>query len=146
MRRDRTALGAGLVALLCVARAALAGSTEPEMAIADATASVESGVVTVQVVANYDHDNAVRLGYPLAIVVTQGIERAQLFLDGRVTVASGGAAPVPLAGAPGVIAFAPTRISAVLPPGFAPAGAAAVRLEADFDGGTLRSNAVQVVW
>jgi hypothetical protein len=146
VRRARAAAPLALLALLNLPRAALAGSTEPELAIADATASVEDGVVTVRVVANYDHGNAVRLGYPLAVVVTQAAERAQLFLDGRVTVGSGAAPPAARPGAPGVIAVAPTRITAVLPPAFAAAGAATVRLEAEYEGGVLRSNAVEVGW
>ncbi len=61
-------------------------------------------------------------------------------------VASGGGPATPLPGAPGVVAIAPTRISAVLPPNFTPPGLATVRLEAAFDGDTLRSNSVEVRW
>ena len=144
MRRRSAAIAAA--ALILLARGALAGSTEPELAIADVTASVDDGVVTLQVVANYDYDNAMRLGYPVAVVVTQGEKRADLFLDGRVTTPTGGGSGLPAPGAPGVVAIAPTRISAVLPPTLAGAGAATVRLEGTFDGDTLRSNAVEVRW
>lgn len=139
---------AGLVAVALVGGAsrAPAGSTEPELAIADVTASVDGGVVTLQVTGNFDRDDALRLGYPLAVVVVEGSSEARLFLDGRVTVASGGGPAASVPGAPGVVAIAQTRISAVLPSGFAAAGAADVRLEASFDGDILRSNTVGVEW
>ncbi len=133
-------------ALLCAARPAAAGSTEPELAIADATATADAGVVTLEIRANFEYSEATRLGYPLAVVATQGTSIAQLFLDGRVTLASGGGAPAPLAGAPGVVAITPTQITAVLPPVFTAAGAATVRLEAAFGGSPLRSNSVEVQW
>ena len=134
------------VALFGAAARAPGGSTEPELAIADVTASADSGVVTLQVTGNFDRDDAIRLGYPLAVVVVEGGSEARLFLDGRVTVASGGGPATSVPAAPGVVAIAPSRISAVLPPGFAAASAADVRLEASFDGDVLRSNTVGVAW
>jgi hypothetical protein len=123
-----------------------AGSTEPSLAIGAVSASTGDGVVTLVVTGNYDHMNVVRLGYPVTVVVTAGTTVARLGLDGSVTVAAGGNPPAPVAGAPGVIAIAPEQLTAVLPPALVPAGAASIRLEADFEGATLRSNAVAVTW
>jgi hypothetical protein len=134
------------VAIVGVASRVRAGSTEPELAIADVVSSVEGGVVTLQVTGNFDRDDALRLGYPIAVVVAQGNSEARLFLDGRVTVASGGGPATPVPNAPGVVAIAPTRISAVLPPAFGAAGSADVRLEASFGSDALRSNTVGVAW
>ncbi len=124
----------------------LAGSTEPALAIATVTASTDDGVVTIVVTGNYDHQDVVRLGYPVTIVVTAGTTVARLGLDGSVTVAVGANPPAPVPGAPGVVAIAPERLTAVLPPALAAAGSASVRLEADYSGDVLRSNAVEVSW
>ena len=137
---------AGILFLVVAAVAAHAGSTEPELAIASASASVDSGLVSVEILGNFDYGNVTRLGYPLAIVATQGSTQAQLFLDGVVTVSSNGGPAVPVPDAPGVVAIAPLRLRCVLPPGFSGAGSAMVQLEATFDGATLRSNTVEVVW
>ena len=145
MSASRLGIVAALVVLLAGA-AAQAGSTEPDLAIADASASLHAGVVTLEVVANYDHSNALRLGYPVALVVLQGARRAELFLDGRTTLSLNAGPPLPVSGARGVISIAPTRIAAVLPAGFDIPGTATVSLEATFDGDTLHSNAVQVAW
>jgi hypothetical protein len=131
--------------LLCTPPLALAGSTEPELAIADVTASVNENVVTLEIRANYDYPQAMRLGYPVVVVATQGNLRTDLFLDGRVTLSSGGPA-TPLPNAAGVVAIAPTRITAVLPSDFTAGGSASVRLEATFDGNVLRTNGVEVQW
>lgn len=141
----RMALVMLALSLAAVARSD-AGSTEPALAIGAVSASTVDGAVTLVVTANYDHMNVVRLGYPVTIVVTAGTTVARLGLDGSVTVAAGGNPPAPVAGAPGVIAIAPEQLTAVLPPALVPAGAASVRLEADFEGTTLRSNAVAVTW
>ncbi|MCC6849128.1 MAG: hypothetical protein IT294_11565 [Deltaproteobacteria bacterium] len=133
-----------LVAVLC--GQAVAGSTEPSLAVAAVTASVDEGAVTLIVTANYDHQNVVRLGYPVTIVVTAGATVARLGLDGVVTVEVPPDPPAPVPGAPGVVAIAPERLTAVLPPALASAGAASVRLEADYDGELLRSNAAPVTW
>jgi hypothetical protein len=110
------------------------------------TATAGEGLVTLEIRANFAYSDVTRLGYPLAVVAAQGTSSAQLFLDGRVTLANSGGPATPLDGAPGIVAIAPTRISAVLPPGFTAAGSATVRLEATFDGDTLRSNSVEVRW
>lgn len=136
------ALTAGLVAV----PRAHAGSTEPELAIARAVATVDAGTVTLEVRGNYDYGNVVRLGYPVTIVVTSGNTVARLALDGTVTVAIGGGTPAPVAGAPGVIAIAPDQLTAVLPPVLAGAGAASVQLEAAYGHDPLRSNRVGVTW
>lgn len=143
----RAALRAVALALSVVAPvAAHAGSTEPALAITTVTSSANDGTVTLVVVANYDHQDVVRLGYPITIVVTAGTTVARLGLDGSVTVADGANPPAAVPGAPGVIGIAPDRLTAVVPPALVPAGAASVRLEADFDHGVLRSNAAQVTW
>jgi hypothetical protein len=143
----RAAILAVALALPLVApMAARAGSTEPALAITMATAAVNDGTVTLVVLGNYDHQDVVRLGYPVTIVVTAGTTVARLGLDGTVTVAVGADPPAAVPGAPGVIGIAPDRLAAVLPPALVPAAAASVRLEADFDGTTLRSNAAQVTW
>ena len=133
------------LALTAAARSE-AGSTEPTLAIADVTASTDDGAVTLVVTGNYDHVDVVRLGYPVTIVVTAGSTVARLGLDGSVTVAVGADPPAPVPGAPGVVAIAPDHLTAVLPPALVPAGTATVRLEADYDGGLLRSNAAGVTW
>ena len=138
------ALLAGLV--LVPAVRSHAGSTEPSLAIAAVTASLDDGAVTLVVTGNYDHVDVVRLGYPVTIVVTAGSTVARLGLDGSVTVALGANPPAPVPGALGVVAIAPERLTAVLPPALVPAGTATVRLEADYDGGLLRSNAAEVTW
>lgn len=143
--RTRTLLVLLLTGLVAAARSD-AGSTEPSLAIAAVTASTNDGAVTLVVMGNYDHVNVVRLGYPVTIVVTAGTTVARLGLDGSVTVAVGANPPAPVPGAPGVVAIAPERLTAVLPPALVPAGAATVRLEADYDGGLLRSNAAEVTW
>lgn len=135
-----------VVAVLALPTAARAGSTEPALAITTATASTDDGTVTLIVVGNYDHQDVVRLGYPVTIVVTAGSTVARLGLDGTVTVAVGANPPAPVPGAPGVIGIAPDRLTAVLPAAVLPAGNASVRLEASFDGSVLRSNAAQVTW
>lgn len=143
----RAAILAVALALPLVAPAAArAGSTEPALAITTVTSSTNDGTVTLVVVANYDHQDVVRLGYPVTIVVTAGTLVARLGLDGTVTVADGANPPAAVPGAPGVIGIAPDRLTAVLPPALASAGTASVRLEADFDNGVLRSNAAQVTW
>lgn len=144
----------GFVALALLASVAVAvtsgsshaGSTEPSLALATVAASTNDGAVTLVLIANYDHQNVVRLGYPVTIVVTAGATVARLGLDGSVTVAVGVDPPAPVPGAPGVIAIAPERLTAVLPPALVSAGSASVRLEADYDGELLRSNAVEVAW
>ena len=148
MRRRRFLLS-GLVAvslLLAHVAPSTAGSTEPALGIATVTASTNDGAVTLVVLGNYDHQDVVRLGYPVTIVVTAGTTVARLGLDGSVTVAVGANPPAPVPGAPGVVAIAPDRLTAVLPPALVAAGGATIRLEADFDGGVLRSNAVAVTW
>ena len=141
------------VALLCLAGllgmaagVTWAGSTEPELAIADTSATVDSGVVTLEVFGSFDYADAIRLGYPLAIVVTQNDTVARLSLDGTVTVATGPNPPAPVPSARGVVAIAPQRLSAALPPEFTAGGQAAVRLEATYEGNPLRSNSVPVQW
>ena len=139
------ALVAFAAVLLGGATMGRAGSTEPSLSIATVTASTNDGAVTIVVLGNYDHQNVVRLGYPVTIVVTAGSTVARLGLDGGVTVAVGANPPAPVAG-PGVVAIAPESLTAALPPAVASAGGASVRLEADYEGGVLRSNAVGVSW
>jgi hypothetical protein len=147
MRALRTSVLAIAVGLLAgVAAAAHAGSTEPALGIATVTPSTNEGAVTIVVLGNYDHQNVVRMGYPVTIVVTAGATVARLGLDGSVTVAVGANPPAPVAGAPGVVAIAPESLTAVLPPAVAAAGSASVRLEAEEGGTTLRSNTVEVAW
>ena len=88
----------------------------------------------------------VRLGYPLAVVLTQGTTVTRLFLDGTVTTTVGAGAPTTLTGEPGVVAMGPTRITAVLPAGDTAAGNAALRLEATFGDKALHSNTVSLQW
>ena len=145
----RRFLPIGLVAMgLLLARVApsMAGSTEPSLAIASVTASTDDGVVSLIVTGNYDHQDVVRLGYPVTVVVAAGTTVARLGLDGSVTVAVGANPPAPVPGAPGVVAIAPERLTALLPPALVAAGSASVRLEADYSGDVLRSNTVEVTW
>lgn len=146
MKRPRFALLLFVALLVAPAAPSGAGSTEPSLAIASVSASSNEGAVTLVVIGNYDHQNVVRLGYPVTLVVTTGGTVARLGLDGSVTVAVGTDPPAPVPGAPGVIGIAPDRLTAVLPPALVPAGAATVRLEADYDATLLRSNAVEVTW
>ncbi len=140
------ALLVGAMAVLLAPPAGRAGSTEPALSIASVVASSNDGTVTLVVSGNYDHQDVVRLGYPLTIVVTAGTTVARLGIDGSVTVAVGTDPPAAVSGAPGVVAIAPERLIAVLPPALAAATAASVRLEAEFEGTLLRSNTVQVTW
>jgi hypothetical protein len=143
----RLLLVLALAALVVMpARASRAGSTEPALAIAAVTASTNDGVVTLVVTGNYDHMNVVRLGYPVTIIVTAGGTVARLGLDGSVTVAVGADPPTAVPGAPGVVGIAPDHLTAVVPPALVAVGAATVRLEADFEGTLLRSNAAGVTW
>jgi hypothetical protein len=153
MSRPRLAarLLIGLVVL--IASVAHAGSSEPKLAIAEATASSDTGVVSVEILGNFDYDNAVRLGYPLSVLVTQGTSMARMLFDGRVGTGDAWtdlSPPAETPGAPGVIAIGPERLTVVLPSSFTPGGTAALRLEALFviDGNTtsIRSNAVEVTW
>ncbi len=148
MRRRVLAAAVALVVAgaLVVPRASRAGSTEPALSIASVAASSNDGTVTLAVTGNYDHQDVVRLGYPVTIVAVAGATVARLGLDGTVTVAVGTDPAAPVPGAPGVVEIAPDHLTAVLPPALASAGAATVRLEADFQGTQLRSNAVQVTW
>lgn len=148
IRRPIAFLSSVLVALSVVAGApsSHAGSTEPALAIANVTASTNDGAVTLVVVGNYDHQNVVRLGYPVTIVVTAGSTVARLGLDGSVSVAVGAAPPAAVPGAPGVIGIAPDRLTAALPPALVSAHTASVRLEADYGRTLLRSNAAEVAW
>jgi hypothetical protein len=141
MRRVALLAAVLVIALPAYARA---GSTEPALAIAAAAATLDGTTLTLDVTANYDYGDVVRLGYPLAVVVTAGTTVTRLYADGSATVANGGGPPQPLAGVPGVVGLEPTRIQAALP---APAGTtASLRLEAAFDGKTLQSNAVAITW
>lgn len=156
MRRRRSArrIAAGLmIGMLFVASAAHAGSSEPKLAIANASASSDGGVVSVEILGNFDYDNAVRLGYPLSILVTQGATMARLLFDGRVGTGDAWtnlSPPADVPGAPGVIAIGPERLTVVLPPSFTAGSPATLRLEALFviEGATtsIRSNAVEVAW
>lgn len=146
--RMRVGLGVMVAMLVALSPAGgRAGSTEPELAVTDATTSVEDGVVTVDVLANFEYGNYTRLGYPVEVVISQGPTIARLNLDGTVTVAVGGGAPVSDPSAPGVIAIAPESLTVVLPAVVAAGGSSAtLQLEATFDGTTLNSNAVEVTW
>ncbi len=126
---------------------ARAGSTEPDLALTDATTSLEDGVVTLETLANFDYGNYTRLGYPLELVLTQGGTVARLDLAGTVTVTVGGGAPVPQPGASGVIAIERASIIAVIPVAITAGGTSAtLHLEATFDETTLNSNAIEVTW
>jgi hypothetical protein len=145
----RSLLHFGVVAILLealLAPAAHAGSTEPELAIADARPFVEAGVVTLRVRGNFDYDSVTRIGYPLAIVVEQDDKVAKMFLDGRVRVATAGGPLTDVPDAPGVVAVQTTEISVVLPPQIAVPGQGTTHLEATFDGDVLQSNKVRASW
>ena len=144
--KTRAFLGMLLLTSLVVAVRSEAGSTEPSLAIAAVRASTNDGAVTLVVTGNYDHANVVRLGYPVTIVVSTGTTVARLDLDGSVTVALGANPPALVPGALGVVAIAPERLTAMLPPALVSAGTAMVRLEADYDGQLLRSNTAEVTW
>jgi len=149
--------------VLCLVRGVVAeaGSSEPKLAIAEVSAVQDGDIVTLEVVGNFDYGNYVRLGYPVAIVVTEGTTVARLGLDGSIngetagvpwTSSRGDADPtVPRSpGGPGVIAIAPDRLTAVFPPELIANGVAVVQLEANFtfEGTTwlLHSNSVEVSW
>lgn len=142
--------------VMVLVRTAGAGSSEPKLAIADASATADR-VVTLEIIGNFDYSNAVRLGYPVAVVVRQGLLVAWLYLDGSLTMGDPwwmipGATPEGPAspGSAGIIAIEPNRIAAVLPPEFTDGRAANVRLAAHFSfQGTLydvQSNEVDVSW
>ena len=144
--RLRAVIFAAVFAAVLAPTTSRAGSTEPALAITTVSSSTNDGTVTLVVIGNYDHQDVVRLGYPVTIVVTAGTTVARLGLDGTVTVAVGANPPATVPGAPGVVGIAPDRLTAVLPSALVPAGAASIRLEADYDGNLLRSNAAQVTW
>lgn len=143
--RLRTGVVAVLLLLSTVPRIAAAGSTEPALAVAAATATVDEGVVTLTVTANFSYGDVVRLGYPLAVVVTDGTTVASLYVDGTATLATGGGAPQPRPDA-GIVAIAPSYLTAVLPAAVTASRSVGVRLEASFGGHALRSNTVPVQW
>lgn len=152
-KSSRIVAGIVLGLALCAASILHAGSSEPKLAIAEAAASIEADIVTVEIVGNFDFDNAVRLGYPLSVVATQGATTARLLFDGRVGTSDSWtdlSPPSDVPGAPGVLAIGPERLTLVLPPVFAASIPVALRLEALFviEGATtsIRSNAVEVVW
>lgn len=141
----RFAMAAILLASV-LATAAVAGSTEPELAIADVRPFVEAGVVTLRIRGNFDYDSVTRLGYPLAVVVEQDGNVAKMFLDGHVTAATGGGPQTDIPDAPGVVSVQATELSVVLPAEIAVPGQGTTHLEATFDGDVLQSNKVQTSW
>jgi hypothetical protein len=124
---------------------ARAGSTEPELAVASAAATVEDGVVTLAVAGNFDFANLVRLGYPVAVVLTAGHATARVPVGGTVVV-TGPAGATALPAERGVVVLGSDRLHVVVPAPLVPAGRARVRLEGVFDGQPLVSNTVEATW
>jgi hypothetical protein len=120
-----------------------AAFTEPRLALMRATPfRATGGATTLSLEGSFSFADAVQLGMPLTVVVTQGQLSARFDLAGTVSISVGGGAVQPAPG-PGVIGFTQREITLVLPRGFSP-GAATVQVVADFDGKPIASNQLAV--
>lgn len=116
-----------------------AAFTEPRLAVMRATAyRATSGTSTLQLEGSFSYADAVQLGLPLNVIVTQGTLTVRFDLTGNVFVSTGGG-PEQSAPGPGLLSFTARTIVVVLPASFAP-GAATVQVVANYDGQSIASN------
>lgn len=133
-------LGAMLGGLAGGARAAY---TEPRFALTRLTSYTSStGRFTVKLEGTFSFADALQLGMPLNVFVTQGSVSARLELNGNVFLSLAGAPEQPTAG-PGVVAVAQRELTVVLPAEFV-AGNAQVRVVASYDNQQIASNQLSV--
>ncbi len=124
---------------LVLASASLAANTEPTLALMRATAvRGSSGRVTLTLDASFSFADAVQLGLPVEVLVTQGTRTAHCSLSGDVSVAVDAGPPQP-APPPCVIGVAERTLTLVLPAEFGP-GAATAQLVLTQEGRVIASN------
>jgi hypothetical protein len=116
-----------------------AAFTEPRLALMRATPfRSASGKTSLKLEGSFSFADAVQLGVPVSILVTQGQTTARFDLNGGVfTSVNGG--PEQAAGGPGVIEFAPRSITVALPQGFG-TGPATAQMIATYEGKPVASN------
>ena len=130
---------ASLLALTLYAGPLSAAYTEPRLALTRVTPyRAAGGSITLKIEGSFSFNDAVQLGLPLSVTVSQGQLTARFDLNGGVFTSTGGAAEQPAAG-PGVVEVAPRALTLVLPPGFA-AGAAIAQVVASYDNKPIASN------
>lgn len=135
--RLQTQLAAAAVLLLMSARLE-AAFTEPRLALMRVTAyRSTNGTSTLRLEGSFSYADAVQLGLPVNVTVTQGQLTARFDLSGHVFTSTGGAEQS--AAGPGVVSFASREILLVLPPGFA-AGAATAQVVLTYEGQPISSN------
>ena len=144
--KHRRGLGCRLCAVAFAALAAVAtvvpaqaAFTEPRLALTRATPfRSDAGRISLELEGTFSFADAVQLGVPVSIRVTQGQSAVRFELDGGVFTSSGGGPEQPLAG-PGIVAFTARSITVVLPAGFA-SGAATAQMTATYEGKPVASN------
>ena len=131
---------AALVALVLFAGTPAHGAfTEPRLALVRASAyRSTSGSTTLTLEGSFSFADAVQLGLPLNVVVTQGERSARFDLAGSVFTRTNGAPEQPVAGL-GVVSITQREIVLVLPATFS-AGAATAQVIATYDGKAIASN------
>lgn len=113
--------------------------TEPRLALVRASAyRSTNGSTTLTLEGSFSFADAVQLGLPLNVVVTQGDRRTRFDLAGSVFTSTNGAPEQPLAGL-GVVSITQRELVLVLPAAFS-AGAATAQVIATYDGKTIASN------
>jgi hypothetical protein len=130
-------------ALLLVCGSSLqAASTEPRLALMRAIAYRSAGgSITLKLEGSLSFADALQLGLPLNVVITQGTLNARFDLAGNVfTSAAGG--PEESAPGPGVVSIGTREIVLVLPAGFT-AGAATAQLVASYSSQPIASNRLE---
>lgn len=134
-------LGAALLAIVVVCSINArtdAAFTEPRLALLRVSAyRSTSGTITLKLEGSFSHADAMQLGLPLNVIVTQGALTARFDLAGNVFTSTGGAEQ-PASG-PGVVGFAQREIVLVLPAGFS-AGASTAQIVMTYDNRPISSN------
>ncbi len=129
--------------LLFGASQTYAAYTEPRFALTRVSSFASStGRLTLKVEGSFSFADALQLGMPLSVVVTQGTVSGRFDLLGNAFVSLSGG-PEQAAPPPGVVAVAQREITVVLPSNFT-AGAAQIRVLASYDGKQLASNQLSV--
>jgi hypothetical protein len=134
-----TQLALLLATLLFGGREALAAFTEPRLALLRVTAyHAASGAVTLTLEGSFSFADAVQLGLPLNVVVTQGQLSTRFDLAGNVFTKTG-AGPEQPAVSPGLMSFTQRQITVALPTGFSN-GTATAQVIATYEGQPIASN------
>jgi hypothetical protein len=131
--------GGVLVVLLLASGAARAADTDPTLALMRASAvRGAGGRATLTLEGSFSFANAVQLGLPLQIVVTQGARSVRYDLDGGVSQSVGGG-PSQTVPPPGLIGMSDRTITLVLPVEFG-AGDATVQVVGAYSDKPIASN------